>query len=239
MSEASEYWSQTLYRRTLQLTLATELRNSALALANCGTLCRLSNCRTVHGLLFYRTINRLNSGMVHWLQHCRTVKWHWIWSALIALYRSGGQLAHMFGCWNPRGSQPSLWKCSVHARDLKYDSTIKHQTVVQEEQMQLWHLQKTVNGKGGGISKKSLWTGTDCLQSLWQPGAGLFQVLAHPPSCSPTYLPSPSLLINLTYNNKVHQSHNLQVNPLKVAVEHLHFTYASLSCQRSSSTYKL
>ena len=59
-------------------------------------------------------------------------------------------LACKLGCWNPRGSQPSLWKCSVHARDLKYDSTIKHQTVVQEEQMQLWHLQKTVNGKGGG-----------------------------------------------------------------------------------------
>ena len=52
-------------------------------------------------------------------------------------------------------SMPETWK---------YDSTIKHQTVVQEEQMQLRHLQKTVNG--GGESKKSLWTGTDCLQSL-------------------------------------------------------------------------
>ena len=28
-------------------------------------------------------------------------------------------LACKLGCWNPRGSQPSLWKCSVHARDLE------------------------------------------------------------------------------------------------------------------------
>ena len=149
-------------------------------------------------------------------------------------------LACKLGCWNPRGSQPSLWKCSVHARDLEVwlnhqapdSSPGRTNAVTTSPENSKW-------GVGGGESKKSLWTGTDCLQSLWQPRAGLFQVLAHPPSCSPTYLPSPSLFINLTYNSKVHQSHNLQVNPLKVAVEHLHFTYASLSCQHSSSTYKL